>query len=284
LLLRERQWENLANMPSEELKKILMDEALLKKYASELGTSEDALRAKVEELLQQRMGFKAPEPQPTPERPPIEPVRRPEAKPPETQFRTPETEVEGGRGQTLIVRPKEEPGPAVRRLEELPEVQARLRALLRRRLKEEETGRVRVETEDVQAPKARPKASEEQAPRARDEQVSATRTEAAPKTAAEVRTANTAAQRVAEGEEVLVLDRDALRTLASALPAQAFAMPAVQVLAYISHIVGMPIALAPGIPRPSPRESFGAWLDRVFAGTGFTWRSPATQKETFVFA
>jgi hypothetical protein len=46
----------------------------------------------------------------------------------------------------------------------------------------------------------------------------------------------------------------------------------------------MPVALAPGIPRPSPREPFGAWLDRVFAGTGFTWRTLAAQREVFVFA
>jgi len=46
----------------------------------------------------------------------------------------------------------------------------------------------------------------------------------------------------------------------------------------------MPVALAPGLPKPSPRESFGAWLDRVFAGTGFKWRSLAAQRETFIFA
>jgi len=276
LLIRERQWERLANLPSSELKKILMDETLLKKYAAELNISEDALRARLEELLQQRMGVKPPEP--TPEKPPIEPIRRPETKPPETQFRPPETEVETRGGQVLIVRAEEELKPAVRRLEELPEAQARLRALLRSRLREEspEVGSVRGETADAQTPKTRQTArpSEEQAPRVRDEQ--ATRAEVAPKAAG--------AQRTAEGEEVLVLDRNALRTLASALPAQVFTMPATQALAYISRVVGLPVALAPGIPRPSPRESFGAWLDRVFAGTGFTWRSLAAQKETFVFA
>jgi hypothetical protein len=61
-------------------------------------------------------------------------------------------------------------------------------------------------------------------------------------------------------------------------------MPAPVALTFISKMVGLPIALAPSLPKPSPRESFGAWLDRVFAGTGFTWRSLAVQKETFVFA
>jgi hypothetical protein len=52
----------------------------------------------------------------------------------------------------------------------------------------------------------------------------------------------------------------------------------------ISRTVGIPIALAPDIPRPSPREPFGSWLDRVFAGSGFSWRNLAAQKEAFVFA
>jgi hypothetical protein len=90
-------------------------------------------------------------------------------------------------------------------------------------------------------------------------------------------------ERVTE-REVLVLDRDAIRMFVPALPAYIFAMPAPTVLAYISRVVGMPIALAPGIPKPSPREPFGSWLDRVFAGTGFSWRNLAAQKETFVFA
>jgi hypothetical protein len=84
--------------------------------------------------------------------------------------------------------------------------------------------------------------------------------------------------------EVVVLDRDAIRIIVPALPAPIFAMPATVVLPVISRMLGMPVALAPGIPRPLPRETFGAWLDRVFAGTGFTWRSVAAQRETFVFA
>jgi hypothetical protein len=68
------------------------------------------------------------------------------------------------------------------------------------------------------------------------------------------------------------------------LPASVFAMPAAVVLPLLSRAVGAPIALAPDLPKPSPRESFGSWLDRVFAGSGFSWRSLAAQKEAFVFA
>ena len=32
------------------------------------------------------------------------------------------------------------------------------------------------------------------------------------------------------------------------------------------------------------RCSFANWLDRVYAGSGFSWRSLAAQRETFVFA
>ena len=288
LMLRERAWENMANLPNSELKKILMDETLLKKYASEFGMSEDALRARLEELLQRRMGVKPPETQPIPERPPIEPIRRPETQPKPPG--PPETEVQGGKGQVLIVRAEEEVRPAVRRLEELPDVQARLRTLLRSRLREEspEVGRVRSAEGEMAA--RRRGASDEQTPRARDREESPAKTreeqpvktrnkeEQLTKTQTSEETAvKTAADRV-------VLDNETLRTIIPALPAYVFTMPALTVLNMISRVVGAPIVLAPSIPRPLPRESFGAWLDRVFAGTGFTWRSLAAQKETFVFA
>ena len=301
LILRERQWERLAELPAGELKKILMDEALLKKYATEFNISEDALRARLEELLQQRMGLKPPEPLPAPpERPPIAPIRRepsiepigrPETqpKPPETQLRPPETEVQGGGGQVLVVRSKEEVRPTVRRLEELPEVQARLRALLRRRLREEESpevGGVRVaEGETVARRRAQ---LEEQTPRVREESPAKTREEQPVKTRGkeeqltETQTSDEATVKAAADR--VVLDNETLRAIIPALPAYVFTMPALTVLNMISRAVGAPIVLAPGIPRPLPRESFANWLDRVFAGTGFTWRSLAAQKETFVFA
>ncbi len=281
LVLRERQWERLAELPSEELKKMLMDEALLRKRAAELNVGEDRLRAFIEDVLQRRMGVRPPEPQP--ERPPVELIRRVE-----DQKRLPDTEglVTTREGQVLIVRPREE--VRVVRVEELPDVQARLRALLRRRLAEEPQQRaaavkegevaqvrrqkdeqtLRVRDADEQAPRVR--SAEEQAPRVREEQA--------------VRVGEEQDVAVRAVAERVVLDRDALRAVVPALPAYVFTMPAPVVLAMISRAVGAPIALAPGLPRPSPRETFGAWLDRVFAGTGFTWRSLAAQRETFVFA
>jgi len=215
-------------------------------------------------------------------------------------MRLPDTEgvVTTREGQVLIVRPKEE--LRVVRVEELPDVETRLRVLLRRRLRAEEGARadgvvapqVRVRADeqvvrarDAETPKARDvqttRVSDEQAPRTRDAetgrvgeaegQTTAVRTEET------VKTADALAERV-------TLDRDALRAVIPALPAYVFQMPAPTVLAMISRAIGAPIALAPGIPKPAPREPFGRWLDRVFAGTGFTWRSLAAQREVFVFA
>jgi hypothetical protein len=297
LLLRERQWENLANLPDSELKKILMDEALLKKYASEFNISEDALRTRLEELLQQHMGVKPPES--PPEKPPIEPIRRPElSKPPETQFRPPETEVETRGGQVLIVRPEEEPRLTVRRLEDLPSAEARLRYLLRRRRLDEETARdwnrLRSEVDQQKLRKETPNKTRDEAPsktrdeetsvetgKTRDETPGKTKDEAPSKTVDE--TPGKTVDRTVE-REVVVLDRNTLRMFIPALPAYVFTLPVPMVLAMISRAVGTPIALAPGLPKPSPRESFANWLDRVYSGSGFSWRSLAAQRETFVFA
>jgi hypothetical protein len=87
-----------------------------------------------------------------------------------------------------------------------------------------------------------------------------------------------------EGREVVVLDRDSLRIFIPTLPASVFAMPALTVLNMIGRALGMPVVLGPGVPKPMPREPFGNWLDRVFAGSGFSWRSLASQRESFVFA
>jgi len=299
LMLRERQWESLANLPDSELKKILMDEALLKKHASEFGMSEDALMARLEGLLQRRVGVKPPETQPEkppiepvkpPEqKPPVEPIKQPEVKPPEAQFRPPEAEVEAGRGQVLIVKPKEEElKPLVRRLEDLPTVEARLRYLLRRRRRLEEDavrGRSREEAADD-----RQRLREESPNRTRDDTPGRTRDETPNKTTDEMptKTVDRTAEKVTvvdrTVERVAVVDRDALRMFIPLLPASLFAMPAAVVLPLLSRAVGTPLALAPDIPRPLPRESFANWLDRVFAGTGFAWRSLAAQREAFVFA
>jgi hypothetical protein len=298
LVLRERQWEKVAELPSEELKKILIDETLLQRRASELGVDTEKLRAFIEDALQRRMGVAPkPEPQPMPERPPIERVA------PKDQLKPPETGVSGAEGsvtregQVLIVRPKEE-RRAVARLEELPDVQTRLRVLLRRRLAEERPV-VRDAAKDVemvrmsdeQTPRVRPKEgqrvkeTEEQTPHVRDEQTPSPRHEEPQKTRTdEGQAVRTADELVASTAERVVLDRETLRLIIPALPAHIFSMPATSVLAFISRAVGAPIALSPHLPRPLPRESFGAWLDRVFAGTGFKWRSLAAQRETFVFA
>jgi len=295
LFLRERQWERLAEMPSEELKKILMDEALLQKRASEVGVDAEKLRALIEDALQKRMGIKPPEPLPTPEKPPIEPVKP--AK--EHQFKPPEVEVEGRGGQVLVVKAEEELRPLIRRIEELPDVRNRLMVLLARRrrgrgdeadlqrLREEAAqdvvertpGRVRDDAEVV-PDRTTPSKTTDEAPGRTTEGVPDQTTVVTP-----TKTVEREVQKVTEKvREVVVLDRDAIRIIVPALPAPIFAMPATVVLPVISRMLGMPVALAPGIPRPLPRETFGAWLDRVFAGTGFTWRSMASQRETFVFA
>ena len=302
LMLRGRQWENLANMPQDELKKILMDEQLLKKYASEFNVSEDKLRAFIEDVLQGRVGVKPPEP--TPEKPPIEPKRE-QPKPPETQFRPPETEghtVTTREGQVLIVRPKEEePQLTVKRLDDsnLPTVEARLRYLLRRRrrldeeaardwnrLREEATGGQRRTREDTaRTTDETPGRTTDETPnRTTDNTPDRTTDNTPTKTVDETptKTVDRTVERVTE--KVTVVDRDTLRMFIPLLPASVFAMPAAVVLPLLSRVVGSPIALAPGIPRPLPRESFANWLDRVFAGSGFSWRSLAAQRETFVFA
>jgi len=279
--LKQRQWEKMTRFTNEELRRILTDRDLLKKYADEFGMSQDELMVKIEEILQQRGAPKteSPKAESQPERPPIERIapKRDQFKPPETLSGA-EGAVATREGQILIVRPKEEGRITVARLEELPDVQTRLRAL-RGRLKEE--GRATVRASDEQTPRAR--AEEEPKVGARQQAETSPRQEevqtpkAFPKADQEV-----APKTVAE--EVLVLDRSGLRALIPMMPASVFNMPATETLAYVSRIVGMPVALAPGIPRPSPRESFGAWLDRVFAGTGFKWRSLAAQREVFVFA
>jgi hypothetical protein len=142
--LKQRQWEKLSQFSPDELKRILTDRDLLKKYSSEFGMSEDDLIIKVEEILQQRNGAappteqpKPPETQPTlPELPKSDvrpPIRRTPGR--EAQFRPPETEVTTQGGQVLTVEPKER--PTVRRLDTLPDVETRLK-ILRRRLRIDE--------------------------------------------------------------------------------------------------------------------------------------------------
>jgi len=285
-VLRSRQWERLSNLPTEELRKILMSDDLLKKYASELNMDVVKLRERLEELLQQRLGLAPPPepPKPMPERPPIERLTE---RPPETQFRPPEggTEVATKQGQVLIVRAREEPRPEVRRLEELPSVRERLRAVarLRERARErprrEEPQRAEeVQRERIDKPQ---KQHEDQPQRERADQPAG---ESAAEKTVDKTAERAAAEKVVEERGVLLLDRDALRVIVPALPAYVFALPAPLVLAMISREFGMPVALPPDVPRPGPREPFGRWLDRVFAGFGFTWRSLAAQKEMFVFA
>jgi hypothetical protein len=291
LFLKERQWENVANLPPDELRKILMDGDSLKRYAAELGVDEGKLRALIEDALQRRMGIKPPEPLPAPEKPPIEPVKP--AK--EHQFKPPEVEVEGRGGQVLVVKAEEELRPLIRRVEELPDVRNRLMVLLARRrrgrgdeadlqrLREEAAqdvvertpGRVR-DNAEVVPDRTTPSKTTDEAP--------GRTTEGVPDRTTVVTSTKTVEREVQKVREVLVLDRDALRIIVPTLPAPFFAMPAAVVLPLISRMLGMPAALAPGLPKPLPRETFGGWLDRVFAGTGFSWRSLAAQKEAFIFA
>jgi hypothetical protein len=286
-ILKSRQWENLANLPNEELRKVLMDGSMIKKYASELGVDEDKLRTLIEEMLQQRLGLAPPKTEP--ERPPIEPIRRP--KPPEAQHRPPEAEV-AANGQALIVRAKEEPKPTAARLDNLPDVQTRLRRILRRRLKEEEPPEVGLrgtETLDRSVSTNDRSADVQTDKNKQTDRQTADSTAVANKTAdtsntTATTTATTSAGTTTAASDRVVVTTETLRAIIPALPAYVFSMPALTVLSMISQVVGAPIALAPGIPRPAPRESFANWLDRVFAGSGFSWRSLASQRETFVFA
>ena len=169
-------------------------------------------------------------------------------------------------------------------------MEARLRYLLRRRRRLEEDavrGRSREEVADD-----RQRLREESPNRTRDEATGKTADEAPGRTRDETpnrttdetptKTVDRTVEKVVE--RVAVVDRDALRMFIPLLPAPLFAMPAAVVLPLLSRAVGTPLALAPDIPRPLPRESFANWLDRVFAGTGFAWRSLAAQREAFVFA
>jgi hypothetical protein len=249
-----------------------------------MGVDAEKLRSLIEDALQKRMGIKPPEPQPASEKPPIEPVKPVK----EHQFKPPEAEVKTRNGQVLIVRPEEELRPLARRFEELPDVQTRLRALLKRRGKgREETDLERLREESVQSDVGRSTdKSRDGLETALDRTVPNRTTDELPNRTADTvpdRTADVTPDKTTE-REVLVLDRNALRMFVSALPAHVFSMPAASVLAFISRAAGAPIVLAPHLPRPMPRESFGAWLDKVFAGTGFRWRSIASQREAFVFA
>jgi len=317
-VLRSRQWERLAQLPPEELSRMLTDRETLKKVASDYGLSEDELMVRIEEFLRQKKLAKAepqlqPAEQPKPletkttsERPPIEPIKK-ETKP-ETQFRSPETEVETRGGQVLIVKTEEEPRLVVRRLEDLPTVETRLRHLLRRKRGRPEPARPELETdaesrvgpqprqeprvgyEPKQEPRAEPQEGPKQGPKQEPKQEPRQEPETGPRQEPKQESQQEPKQEPKQESQLrveggrVVVDRDALRMFIPALPASVFAMPAASVLALISRAVGAPIALAPGIPRPLPRESFGNWLDRVYSGSGFSWRSLAAQRETFVFA
>ena len=298
LLLRERQWENLAKLPQEELRRILMDRNLLKKYATELGVDEEKLMAAIEQWLQGRSRLTSPEP-PEAAKPPELP-KPPEGttppRPPEL-YRPPELEVEPRRGQVQVVRV--EGRPTVERLDILPPVEARLRYLLRRRGRPTDERilldweRIREEMQRTTG-RDRDRATTEQArdtdkttgttpDRTRDDTTHTPdrTTDTTPgKTTTDTQKVT---ERVVE-REVVVLDRNTLRMFIPALPVTVFVMPAASVLAFISRAVGAPVTLPPDVPRPLPRENFGSWLDRVFSGTGFTWRSLAAQREAFVFA
>jgi hypothetical protein len=283
--LRQKQVERLSQLTSEELRRILTDRDLLKKYAAELAASEDDLMLKIEEILQQRAGL-APKTE-TKAEPPPEPPRPPPRA--EHQMRLPDTEGVATRGgYVTVVRPREE-RVAARRVDELPDVQRRLKILMGRQPQARESplraddfaGRRRGDATaatDEQTSRVRP--GDEQAPRDRTKQTDEQPAPGAARTS-DRETATDAA--TAAASERVVVDREALRTIIPALPAHVFSMPATSVLALISRAVGAPIVLAPNLPRPLPRESFGAWLDRVF-GSGFAWRSLAAQRETFVFA
>jgi hypothetical protein len=273
LLLKERQWENLANLPDGELKKILMDETLLKKYASEFGMSEDALRARLEELLQQRMGVKSPES--PPEKSPIEPIRQPKTKSPETQFRPPETEgfVTTREGQVLIVRPKED-RVVVRPTNELPDVQTRLR-ILRRRLKIKEEEDVGGRTRDTAAPGDRDAANRSPGTTETERQTDRSSGTQADKASAETtdkqttdttQTTNsqttTDASTTTTTSTVVVNERNAVQFIPYLPPSLlvapvTVALPAMAQI--ISQIVGAPVSLRLP-PPPSPNMPLGTYL------------------------
>jgi hypothetical protein len=267
LVLRERQWESLANLPSDELKKILMDEAALRRYADELGIDIDKLRVRVEELLQRRMGVRLPEPQP--ERPPIEPVR-----PTEHQFRPPE--VEGGRGQVLLLRTEKELKPlAVKRLEVLPTPGARLQHLLSRTRRVEE-GLQRVHTVRGEEPgRTRNvvpgRTADDVADKVRDVPDQPPRTDQPTLSRTEV-------------DEVVrtrVVTERELARFVPYLPPMLFALPVAVALPaaaqIISQVVGAPVALRLP-PPPSGSMPFGAYLRSILPRVGWG----GVQREVYV--
>jgi len=318
--LKQKQLEKkLAELSNDELNRILTDRDLLKKYADEFGISESDLMTRAEEILQQRkLGVeptkteqpKPPEsePQPSPPQPPPIELPKSDVRPPirrtprrETQFRPPETEVTTKDGQVLVVKPKEEPKPTA-------DAKTRLKRVPRRRPRVEEEsdvdvgGRMRDSAEsgeretagrtegsagdrttDVQADRGTQ--TDKNVTNQTDNQTTDNTTQNTnDQTSTTTSTTTTSTTTTTAASDRVVINRETLRMIIPTLPASVFAMPAMTVLAMISQAAGAPIALPPNVPRPLPRESFGNWLNRVFAGSGFTWRSLAAQKEAFVFA
>jgi hypothetical protein len=282
LLLRERQWENLANLPDSELKKILMDEALLKKYASEFNISEDALRTRLEELLQQHMGVKPPES--PPEKPPIEPIRRPERPPTHEkspEFKPPETEgtVTTREGQVLIVRPEEGPRLNVKRLEDLPSVEARLRYLLRHRIIDEEVSSGRQRLSEVAGEKAGSAEPSRTKDVVRSQQEPVAETPSADRTTTVDRTAVTTSTDEQRTSRV-VTERELVRFVPY-LPPTLLAMPVSVALPavaqIISQIVGAPVSLRLP-PPPNGSMQLGAYLRSILPRGGLG----GAQREVYV--
>jgi hypothetical protein len=280
-VLRGRQWENLANMPNEELRKILMDESLLKKYASELGVEELKLRERLEELLQQRMGL-AP-PKTPPERPPIEPIRT------ETQFRSPEVETEGGRGQVLIAK-TEELKPTVRRLEELPTVEARLKTLMQRRRRLVKEGeplqRLRDAAEELERTRQPASRGEQRVDQTAGNKTSVekdrtadTNTSTIDRTTAGTSTTERTAV-TSVSDRTVVTERELVRFVPYLPPTLltmpvAYALPMVAQI--ISSVVGVPVTLRLP-PPPSGDMPLGAYLRSILPRVGLG----GAQREVYV--
>jgi len=277
---RSRQWERLAQLPPDDLQRILTDREALRRLASDYGLPEDELMVRIEEFLRQRkLGAAQPKPQlaeqpkppeaTTPERPPIEPIKK------ETQFRPPETETEGGRGQVLIVRPKEEERIVVRRLEDLPSVEARLRYLLRRRGRPEPThrpGLVEPETEPRfrqeplweprQEPGAGPRQEPQQGPKTEPRQEPQQGPQQKPKTESSTEPKTESLEPRTESQTRVVTERELVQFVPY-LPPQLLAMPVALALPavarIISQVVGAPVALRLP-PPPNGNMPLGTYL------------------------
>jgi len=289
---RSRQWEKLAQLPPDELQRILTDREALRRLAADYSLPEDELMVRLEEFLRQRkLGVSQPKPQPveqpkppeaaTLERPPIESLRT--ERPPEAG-RPPETEgfATTREGQVLLLRPEEEPRPLVRRLEDLPSLQARLRYLLRRRVRPEPATRLEPgepELEDGLRRGTRQEPGAGQGPGTEPRREAGVGPQQESKQQPGQAQAEVPGQ--AAGSRVVVVTERELVRFVPYLPPQLLALPVSVALPAVAQVVsqllGAPVSLRLP-PPPSGGMPLGAYLRSILPLRGLG----GVQREVFV--